>query len=329
MAEKKLGMRDFFLRKLIYLFITLFLIITFNFFLFRVMPGDPIYLLFPKGATPEVIAEWKHLLGWDQPLFTQYFVYVKDTFTGDLGISFKYLPRTPISDILPPYITKTLFLSGVGVVISIVLGVIVGREVAWRKGKMFDKVVTTTAIIMYSIPAFLYALFFIMIFVKFIPGWPFWGAVSDNFGDMNIFEKIFDISQHAFLPVISVAIESLAGFALIVRSSLIDVMTEDYILTAEAKGLPDRDILKKHAMPNAFLPVVAVIAFNVGWILGGTVMIEYIFTYKGLGYLTWEAVLGYDYPLLQACFLLETITVLIANFIADILNFYLDPRVEI
>jgi len=324
-------MRSFFIRKIFYLFITILLIMTFNFFLFRVMPGDPINLIFPRGAPEETKEEWRHLLGLDVGMVEQYINYIIGTFTGDWGVSFRFQPRTPIFSILPPFIQKTLFLSGVGTVLAIFFGVIYGRESAWRKGKLFDRVASTTAVVLYSVPTFLFALFYIMIFAFLFPWWPFQGATSSSyiFDDLDIFGKIADITQHAFLPIMSLVLESLAGFALIVRSSLIDVLTEDYILTAEAKGLEERDILKKHAMPNALLPVVAVIALNVGWIMGGTVMIEYIFTYKGLGYLTWEAVLGYDFPLLQTVFFIEIIAVLAANFIADILNFYLDPRVKI
>lgn len=325
------SMRGYFLRKLVYLFITILLIMTFNFLLFRIMPGDPIRLLFPRGATEETLNEWRHLLGLDLPLFDQYIHYMIGMFTGDWGVSFKFSQRTPILEIIPPFLLKTIFLSGVGTVLAIFLGVIYGREAAWRKGKLFDRIASTVAVIFYSVPTFLFALFYIMLFVFIAPGWPLSGATSPEtyFSRMNVFEQIIDVAQHAFLPIMSLIIESLAGFALIVRSSLIDVLTEDYILTAEAKGLEGRDILKKHAMPNALLPVVAVIALNVGWIMGGTVMIEYIFTYKGIGYLSWEAVLGYDFPLLQAVFFLEIIAVLVANFIADIMNFYLDPRVKI
>ena len=325
------SMRGYFFRKLVYLFITILLIMTFNFFLFRIMPGDPIRLLFPKGATQETLDLWRHLLGLDLPLFQQYINYIIGTFTGDWGVSFRFAPREPIFAILPPFLMKTLFLSGVGTVLAIYLGIIYGREAAWRKGKIFDRVATTTGVVLYSVPTFLFALFYIMLFALIAPKWPFQGATSSNdiWVHLDIFGQIFDVVQHAFLPIMSLILESLAGFALIVRSSLIDVLTEDYILTAEAKGLEGRDILKKHAMPNALLPVVAVIALNVGWIVGGTVMIEYIFTYKGLGYLSWEAILKYDFPLLQAVFFLEILAVLIANFIADILNFYLDPRVKI
>ena len=325
------SMRGYFARKLVYLFITVLLIMTFNFFLFRVMPGDPVSIMFKHFPGQETIDFWRAKLGLDQPLPIQYINYVIGTFTGDWGISSAFAPRESIFNIMPPYIMKTVFLSGVGTILAVFLGIIYGREAAWRKGKVFDRVATTVGVILYSVPTFLFALFYIMIFAILFPGWPFQGATSDSYtwSQLDVIGQALDVTQHAFLPIVSLVLETMAGFALIVRSSLIDVLTEDYILTAEAKGLEGRDILKKHAMPNALLPVVAVIALNVGWIMGGTVMIEYIFTYKGIGYLSWEAILTYDYPLLQAVFFIEIVAVLIANFIADILNFYLDPRVKI
>jgi len=323
-------MRGYFARKLVYLFITILLIMSFNFILFRAMPGDPLAAIFGKHQpNNETKQMWINKLGLNDSIVIQYFKYMIITFQGDLGTSFGYLTNTKIADILPTYLTKTIFLSGTGTVLAILIGIIYGREAAWRKGKMFDKVATTTGVVLYSVPTFLFALLYIMIFAKIIPDWPFNGSESDNYASLDAIGKFLDLAQHAFLPILSLILESIAGFALIVRSSLIDVLTEDYILTAEAKGLEGRDILKKHAMPNALLPVVAVIALNVGWIMGGTVMIEYIFGYKGLGYLAWEAILTFDLQLLQAVFFLEIIAVLIANFIADILNFYLDPRVKI
>jgi peptide/nickel transport system permease protein len=324
-------MRRYFLIRCIYLFITIILILSFNFFLFKVMPGDPVRLMFPKGAPPDVIEFWRHILGLDKPLWEQYLAAIIGPFTGDFGVSIRFAPRTPIGSILVPYIEKTVFLCGVGTVIAIYFGIIIGRKSAWKKGKPYDRWVTSISVVIYSIPTFLYALFFIVIFSLIMPGWPFQGATSPiiEFNSLDLIGQITDIAQHALLPILSLVIESLAGFSLIMRSSLIDVLTDDYILTAEAKGLDEEGILKKHAMPNAYLPILAEIAMNVGWILGGTIMIEYIFTYKGLGYLSWEAVLSYDFPLLQATFILEVVAVLVANFIADILNFYLDPRVKI
>jgi len=325
------SMRAYLIRKVFYLLITIIMIMSFNFLIFKLLPGDPITLLFPRGATPETLEYWNHALGYDKPLLDQYLWAIIAPFVGDFGISVTYTPRVPISDILAPYLVKTLFLVGLGTVITIFVGIYVGRESAWRRGKLYDKVATSISVILYSVPTFLTAIFLIIIFAFWVPGWPLGGATSpiERFERLDTVSQILDLAHHALLPLFALVIGSIAGFSLIVRSSLIDVLTEDYILTAEAKGLDNRTILRKHAMPNAYLPLVATVALNVGWVLGGTIMIEYIFTYKGLGYLGWEAILCQDFPLLQTVFFLEVVAVVFANFIADILNFYIDPRIKI
>jgi peptide/nickel transport system permease protein len=161
------------------------------------------------------------------------------------------------------------------------------------------------------------------------PDWPIKGATSADYDSMDLFGKLWDKTQHLLLPIGALVVESIAAFSIITRSSLVDVLTEDYMVTAVAKGLRGRQVLKRHAMPNAMLPVVTVVAMNVGWVLSGAIMIEMIFTYPGLGYLTYEAVMGYDYPLIQAAFMLEAVAVVVANFLADMALFKLDPRVKI
>jgi len=325
------SMRGYIIRRIIYLLLTLFVIVSFNFFLFHVMPGDPIRLMFPKGADPETIETWRHILGYDKPLWEQYVNSIIHTFQLDFGTSARFAPGAAISNLLVPYIMRTAFMVGVGTVIAVAIGQRWGREAAWKKGGLFDRVSSALCIVFYSIPAFLYAILGIVIFSLLFPHWPLVGATSEGsiFASMDIFGKIIDILQHAFLPMIAITVASIAGFSLVVRSSLLDVLTEDYILTAEAKGLEPEDILRKHAMPNAMLPIVANISISVGYIISGEVIVESIFSYKGLGYLSYEAVIAYDFPVLEAAFFIMTVSVLIANFIADILNFYLDPRVKI
>jgi peptide/nickel transport system permease protein len=325
------SIRRYLVKRLIYLFITLFFIMSFNFFLFKVMPGDPIRLLFPRGADPETLEHWRHVLGYDKPLLEQYVNSLIHTFQLNFGTSVRVSPHTPIGDLLPIYILRTIFMVGFGTAIAIVIGQVWGAKAAWKKGQLFDTVSSTVSVIFYSIPTFLYAIFFIMIFAFFVPHWPLMGSTSPSleFESKDILGKIIDILQHAFLPLVAIVIASIAGFSLITRSSLLDVLQEDYIVTAEAKGLSPEEIQRKHAMPNARLPIVANIAINVGWIIGGEVMIEYIFTYKGLGYLSYVAVITFDFPVLEATFFIMTVSVLFANFIADILNFYLDPRVRV
>jgi peptide/nickel transport system permease protein len=315
-------------KKAFYVFITLILILSFNFVLFRVMPGDPSHVLIPKGANATTVQELKQYYGLDKPFYVQYLLYMEGVFTGHFGKTMTVRAGSEISDVLAIYTGNTLVLVGTGTVLSIFFGVILGRETAWRRGKIGDRVGSAFFLVFYCMPTFLFALVLLTLFAHYIPGWPISNTTGDDYYMYDNWGKFLDRAQHTLLPMFALAIETIATFSIITRSSLIDVLTEDYMVTAVAKGLRGRQVLKRHAMPNAMLPVVTVVALNVGWILSGSIMIEIIFSYQGLGWLTWKAVWSHDYPLLQAAFLLETFAVLVANFIADILLGFLDPRVK-
>ena len=321
------GFRGYMLRRVVYVALTIFLILTFNYLLFRVMPGDVARIVIPRHATPQTIEQLHEYYGLDKDPITQYLTYLKQTLTGEFGKSISIASGSKVGDIILPYLTKTLFLVGAGTVISIFVGVILGRETAWRRGKLFDKVGSAFFITFYCMPTFLFALVMITL-VGNISDWPIKGEWGDNYYSLDPFGKFLDRTQHVLLPIFALVIETIATFSIITRSSLIDVLTEDYMVTAVAKGIRPRNVLRKHAMPNALLPVVTVVAMNVGWVMSGSIMIEIIFGYQGLGYLTWTAVNALDYPVLQAAFMLEAVAVVIANLFADIALFKLDPRVK-
>ena len=321
--------RGYFVRRAFYIFIAIIMVLSFNFFLFRVMPGDVVHVVIPKGASPETLERLTEYYGLDEPLYVQYFIYMKQTFMGEFGESINFRKGAPVADLLPSYITKTFMLTGLGTIISISIGVYFGREAAWRRGTAYDRVGGAFFLVFYCIPTFLFALVLLTLFAKYIPGWPIQGEFGEDYYSLSPLGKVWDRTIHVLLPLLALVIESIAAFSIITRSSLVDVLTEEYMVTAVAKGLPGRQVLKRHAMPNAMLPVVTVVAMNVGWILGGVIMIEVIFSYQGLGYLMWEAVIGYDYPIIQATFMLEAIAVIVANFVADLLLFRLDPRLKI
>lgn len=328
------NMRAFLARKTVYVLITLIIIITFNFFLFRIMPGDPTRVLVPKTGDQELIDLIKAHFGLDKPLWEQYFIYLKQVFTLDWGISTGVRKFADVTDVMAPAIMNTVILLGTGTVLAVILGVSVGKFAAWRRGTAADAISMSASLTFYSMPTFLFALFLLMLFagyLKWFPikgseGWlPFVGQTDiDTLG-----EKLVSRLYHLVLPLTAFTLEIMAEFALIMRNSLTDVLTEDYIVTARAKGLSNKEILNNHAMRNALLPVVTVMAISIGWVLGGTIMVEMVFSYDGLGLMTWDAVLEQDYSLLQALFLLMAIAVLIANVIADIIYVYLDPRVKI
>ncbi|MGQ9587838.1 MAG: ABC transporter permease [Thermoplasmata archaeon] len=323
------GLTRYVFRRIIYLVITVILILSFNFLLFRIMPGDIENILFPKGASSETKAELAKYYGLDKSLPEQYYIYLKQTFSGEFGKSITVYKGSAIESVLGPFLLNTLILVGSGTVISIWVGVILGRQAAWKRGKLADRLGSSFFIVFYCMPTFLFALILLVVFAKYVPGWPISGAYSDYYNELDIFGRIADRGYHTLVPLFALIIETIATFSIITRSSLIDVMTEDYIKTAVAKGMRSYDVLHGHAMPNAMLPVVTVVAMNVGWVVSGSIMIEMIFSYQGLGYLTWRAVVGYDYPLLQALFMLEALAVVIANFIADLAILKMDPRVRI
>jgi peptide/nickel transport system permease protein len=323
--------RTYMSKRVVYVAITIFLILTFNFILFRVMPGDPSRSVIPKGVAPgsDTFELLRHHYGLDEPKIVQYFVYIGQLFHGDFGDSMSFLPGVPVQDVLGPYLVNTFILAGSGTIVSIIVGIWLGRLAAWKRGKAVDKVSSSFFLIFYSMPTFLFALIMLTLAAKYVPEWPISGAYSTTHHSMDFLSQLGDRVVHTLLPLAALVVETIATFSIITRSSLIDVMTEEYMITAVAKGLDSKQILEKHAMPNAMLPVVTVVAMNIGWILSGSIMIEIVFTYQGLGYLTYEAVFSEDYTLLQAAFMLEAVAVVIANFSADLLLFYLDPRVKL
>jgi len=307
----------------------LFAIIAFNFFLFRIMPGDPAAVLVPKSGSEilkDAIRDRFHL---NDPIYVQLYYYIVQVFTGDLGISTGVWKNSNIADAIGPKIFNTVVLVGIGTALAVYFGVMIGKFAAWRRGKPADTIGMGFSLVFYSMPTFLFALILLMIFAGELKWFPLWGATSPDYSSMGLLDKVLDRGYHLVLPVIAFTLEIMAEFALIMRNSLTDVLTEDYITTARAKGVSNKNILNEHAMRNALLPVVTIMAISIGWVLGGTIMVEMVFSYDGLGLLTWEAVVSLDYPLLQAIFLLMAIAVLVANLIADIVYFYLDPRVKI
>lgn len=321
-------------RKTIYVFITFIVIISFNFFLFRIMPGDPTSVLVPKTGNEELKQAIREAFGLDKPLWEQYLLYIKQVFTLDWGISTGLRKYADVTDVMAPALMNTIVLLGTGTVLAIILGISVGKFAAWRRGTAADAASMSISLTFYSMPTFLFALFMLMVFagwLKWFPikgseGWlPFIGQADiDTLG-----EKIISRLYHLVLPLIVFTLEIMAEFAIIMRNSLTDVLTEDYIVTARAKGLSNKEILDNHAMRNAMLPVVTVMAIGIAWVLGGTIMVEMVFSYDGLGLMTWDAVVYQDYALLQALFLLFAVAVLIANAISDVIYFHLDPRVEL
>lgn len=312
-------------------FITILLIMLVNFLLFRVMPGDPALLYVPRVPSSNSMAIYERyvdLMGLDQPLHVQLYKYFVTTFTGDWGTSFYW--EAPVTEVLSNAIIWTILLLGLSSVITFAFGIWLGKVAAKRRGKSADLAITGFGLFFYGMPIFWFG---IVLMVMFCAAWPILPPAGYITSGVQPFpltpDKVWDILKHMILPVATLSVGSLAGIILIQRNSLVDVMTEEYIVTAYAKGLSEKEVMKRHATPNARLPVVTTIAMDVAFILGGAFQIEVVFSYRGIGMATVDAIWNYDYPVLQFIFFIGGVGVVVANLIADLVLVWLDPRVSI
>jgi peptide/nickel transport system permease protein len=321
------NMRGYLLRKSIQALITIFIVILMNFFLFRIMPGDPIRVLIrnPK-ISADALERVREQFGLNESRLVQFWIYLRDLFSGNLGTSFNY--RQPVLDVIMERVPATLMLVGTATILSIIIGVLLGVILAWKRGTKIDIAGLSISLILYSMPTFWVAIIMVMIFAVYWKIFPLGGMGMPGVYYTTFWGELISSLRHLFLPTVTFALILIGEYVLIMRSSLLEVMREDYMLTARAKGVSNRNLLRKHALPNAMLPVVTLIAINLGFIVGGAIQIETVFSWPGLGRLMYSALTNRDYPVLQGLFLFVTVAVVAANFLADILYRYLDPRVK-
>jgi peptide/nickel transport system permease protein len=320
------GTRRYVLGKILSALATLAFVLTFNFFLFRVMPGDPAKILARNRLLPpEAIEELRKEFGIDKPLTEQFVVYVKETLTLNLGTSFQFYE--PVSELIGLRIGRTVLLVGITTILSAIIGILLGIHGAWRRGSLFDLVTLSGSLILYAMPLFFLGILLLLIFGVFLGWFPFAGIETAGANYTGL-ARLADILNHAVLPGLTLTLGYIGEFALVMRSSLIEVMEEDYVYTARAKGLRDDMVRRKHAVPNALLPTVTLVFLHLGFVIGGAVTVEYVFSWDGLGSLTVAALRAPDLPLLQGLFLLFSVAVIVANLTADLLYAYLDPRIR-
>ena len=312
-------------RALLYVFV-LVVAITINFFLPRLMPGNPLALLAGVEVgllTPEERAEIVEDAGLDKPLYQQYFSYWGDILRGDFG--FSYRENRPITDMLFERLPWTLLLTGASLILSAIVGIIVGAVAAWKRASALDVTSLWSMITLNSVPSFWLG----MLLISFVSvNWgllPSFGAETPA-STYEGWDRVVDIARHAILPILTLSVLSVPGVYLVMRYTMLGVLGEDFIRTARAKGMSESRVLLRHVIPNALAPVVTILALRLGFAFGGTVVIETVFSYPGLGRLIFEAVSGRDYPVMQAAFLLITVTVILSNLLADFLYPLLDPR---
>lgn len=308
----------------------LLFVLVFNFFLFRVIPGDPVRTLARNRlVSDEQVDELTRTLGLEEPLPQQFLTYLKNTFTGEFGLSFRY--RQPVGDILLDRLWPTLLLVGTSTLLATVIGIYLGMVAAWNRGKVVDHMSTGFSLTLYSMPEWWLGLVLLAVFAVGagpIPGLFPTGGLHSTDVDPSSFMGGLDTAWHLTLPVITLTLAYLAEYALVMRSSLLDEMGQDYLTTARAKGLRDVYVRRRHAARNALLPTTTLVVLNLGFVVSGAITIETVFSIPGLGLLTTEAMDVPDYPLLQGTFLFFSVAVILANLAANLLYSWLDPRVR-
>jgi peptide/nickel transport system permease protein len=276
--------------------------------------------------SPQLIEQQRPELGLDKPLPVQFVVYLKNTATGDFGVSLRN--AQPVWPQITERIPNTLLLVGSSTIATTIIGVFIGIWAGWKRGSTFDVTSTGVTLFFYAMPEFWFGLVLLMVFAGLVPIFPT-GGYSTQGGDITGFAHWIDVLNHMVLPFFTLTIAYLGEYSLIMRSSLIDTLGDDYIQTARAKGLREKYVLRRHAVPNALLPTMTLTLLNIGFVISGAITIELIFSWPGLGLLTFQSIDSLDYPMLQGLFLLFSVGVIVANLAADLLYAYLDPRVRV
>ena len=351
-----MGLRKFIGKRLINSFALIIFIIALNFLIFKLMPGDPTaYLMSAWGKeSPEIRRQQQTLLqdmwGLNQPLEIQLVKYVRNLLTWNFGTTI--INREPISIALSRRMPYTLLLLGGSTVLSIIIGILIGIAAIQRRGGLFDSSSVTASLILGSLPTFWLGLVFILFFFSTLHWFPISGGMPIWVGNypmtwfysvsssastlsvgvsLNVMEGwrlVEGFLYHAFLPLLTLTVFSVGGWLLLTRATMLETITEDYIVTARAKGLKERTVLYKHALKNASLPLITAAALSFGFILSGAIITETVFTYPGLGGWIWQAIQFLDYPVLMAIFYVISLCVVVANVVADLLYGVIDPRIK-
>jgi peptide/nickel transport system permease protein len=305
---------------------TFVFILVFNFFLFNMLPGNGALLKRGRGADPEALLEQQRAL--NQPLGTKFLDYLQNPFS--LGKESMAYSR-PVWSVISDRIWPTVILLGIATMVSVVLGVWIGIRSGWQRGSRFDKVATGLTLGLWGVPEFWLGMMLLILLASgigpFLSVFPTGGFISEGVDPWSP-EGVLNILWHVALPATALALVYLAEYSLIMRASIVDESKQDYLTTGRAYGLMDKQVRRRHALPNASLPTITLVFLNVGFIVSGAITVEYVFSWPGLGALSVDAIRGPDLNLLQALFMLFTVSVLIATTLADLVIAVIDPRIR-
>jgi peptide/nickel transport system permease protein len=301
---------------------SVFGVITIGFILLTIAPGDPVTYMLGEWADKAMIELYKSRLGLDAPIYVRYFTYVLGVLQGQLGTSLIY--GRPVVQMILERLPATLILFIAQFIVSSVLGIGFGVIAANKKGSMFDKIIIALSVSWYSIPVFWSGQILLLIFAVNLGIFPTFGMKSI----VTPLSPFLDILRHLILPATALGLQSMALTARLTRTSMVEALNEDYILTARSKGLSTFSVVVRHALRNALLPVITLLGLSLGNTLSGSVLVETVFTWPGIGRLMYDAISMRDYPLVLGLFIMISSVVIIANLITDLLYAWLDPRIQ-
>lgn len=318
------GTARFVLRKIVEAVISLLLVIVLFFFLFRLLPGDPVATMIrDRPTSPQQLAELRQRMGVDDPVLVQFGRYLWGLLHGDLGESYLFTGR-PVADMIGERLWPTVLLVGSATVLAVVIGLWLGIRAAWRRDSFFDRAQTGIALTLWSVPQFWLGL---MLLVSTGGLFPSRGMHSPDAAP-DFLSQTLDVAHHLVLPCVTLLAVFYAQYMLIMRSSLLGEMNADYLTTARAKGLRDDLVRRRHAVPNALLPTTTLVFMQLGMVVSGAITVEAVFSWPGLGQLTYDALHGPDLPVLQGVFTVLAGAVVLMNLFAELLYRVLDPRVR-
>lgn len=327
-------MISYLINKLCQYVIVFCIILIVIFTLPRTLPGDPAdYFV---GTTSMEVGELgMHLreqlisrFGLNKSISEQFFLFLLNTFQGYFGVSWKYYPRDVLAVIMER-LPWTLFIVVVSRIVSLIFGYFAGVVAAWKRGGKMDVLLQLLGMTSMSLPAFWMGMILIMAFAFYIPLFPFGGSLTPGVTHQGVWEFMCDVAYHATLPIITLSIVNFFVNAIVLRNNIVEVLGEDFIITAEAKGLNEKTIIFKHAARSALLPFITGNIISFGLMVSGALFVETAFSYPGMGLLLTEAIYARDFPMVQGILIITTIIILASNFIADLVYMWLDPRVRL
>jgi len=322
------GFAVFAIRKVLGAIFTIFIIVCFNFVLFRMVPGDPVRLMFrDPRVSAQRIQEMYERFGLTGSTWDQFVAYLRQLFLyGDLGESFAR--RAPVFEVIGDRVPQTLMLVLTALVVATLLGTLLGAIAGWKTGTKFDSIIISLSLGLYSIPIFVMGLIILLIFSFYLGIFPLGGMATIGAG-LTGWAYWKDVLWHMFLPVCSIVVWYIGEYIIVTRNSMQDVLDQDYILAARAKGIKEAAILRRHALRNAILPVVTITGVNIAFAVAGVIEAETVFGWPGIGRLVYSSVMARDYPVLQGLFLVFAVAVVMANLFVDLIYGNIDPRIKV